>query len=203
MRRTLVGLCCGAVLCPLYADRLIEIPTGNLLYPERLAIEAGVLQGKPVRERVLMSFRLGDWVEVQGARMGFENRLEVYGLQYSLYPEIPGYAPGISVGVWDVFGRTAQGRGYFVAVSYGIAALGQTPLDRDLRVHLGFGWGGMPSLFVGFDIPLTNQLFLRAEHTGAQINAALAWRPREQVEVRGAVVRGQTSWSIMIRLWAE
>ena len=194
-----VGLACS----PLYADRLIEIPTGKLLYPERLAIEAGFFQGNPVRERAFVNFRIGDMLEVQGAHTGFDNRLEVYGLQYTLYPEIPGYAPGVSVGVWDVFARTARGRGYFVAVSYGIAALGQTPLDHDLRVHLGFGWGGMPSFFIGFDIPLTNQLFLRAEHTGRHINAALAWRLGNEVEVRGAVVRGYTSWSIMFRLWAE
>ncbi|MCX7924967.1 MAG: hypothetical protein N2554_04040 [Fimbriimonadales bacterium] len=159
--------------------------------------------GEPKRERMFVNFRVGELLEVQGARTGFDNRLEVYGLQYSLYPEIPGYAPGISVGVADLFDRSAQGRGYFLALSYGIAALGETPLDHDLRVHLGFGWEGMPSLFLGFDIPLTNQIFLRAEHTGNHINAALVWRPSNQVELRGAVVRGITNWSIMIRLWAE
>lgn len=185
------------------ADRLIEIPTGKLLYPERMAIEAGVLAGAPSRERVLVNFRIGDLWEVQGARTGFDSRLEVYNLQYSLYPEIPGYAPGVSVGVVDALNRTAQGRGYFMAISYGIAALGETPLDHDLRVHLGFGGGSLSSFFLGFDVPLTNQLFLRAEHTGEQINAALAWRPNNQVELRGAVIHGRTSWSIMIRLWAE
>ncbi|MFN4032089.1 MAG: hypothetical protein ACK4ME_00465 [Fimbriimonadales bacterium] len=186
-----------------HADRLIEIPTGKLLYPERIAIEAGVLAGAPERERILLNFRIGNLWEVQGARTGFDSRLEVYNLQYSLYPEIPGYAPGVSVGIVDVADRTAQGRGYFVAISYGIAALGETPLDHDLRVHLGFGGGSLSRFFLGFDVPLNNHLFLRAEHTGEQINAALAWRPNNQVELRGAVIRGRTSWSIMIRLWAD
>ncbi len=200
-------LLCLLLIClialPALADRLIEIPTGRLVYPERLAIEAGFFQGEPLRERVLVNLRIGGLLEVQGARTGFDRRLEVYGLQYSLYPEIPGYAPGVSVGVSDLFNRTTQGRGYFLAVSYGIAALGQTPLDHDLRVHLGFGWANMPSFFIGFDVPLTNQLFLRAEHTGSHINAALAWRPSNQVELRGTIIRGNTNWSIMIWLWAE
>jgi hypothetical protein len=196
-------VCAGTIFSAAYADRLIEIPTGRLVYPERLTAEAGFLTGKPERERVFVNLRVGGFLEIQGARTGFDNRLEVYGLQYSVYPEIPGYAPGISVGVSDVFDRTARGRGYYVALSYGIAALGQTPLDHDLRVHLGFGWEGMPSFFIGFDVPLTNQIFLRAEHTGSHINAALAWRPNNQVEVRGSVIRERTCWSIMIRLWEE
>ncbi|OYT71745.1 MAG: hypothetical protein CFK49_01325 [Armatimonadetes bacterium JP3_11] len=196
-------LCAGAICSVACADRLIEIPTGKLIYPERLTVEAGFLTGTPERERVLVNFRVGGLLEIQGARTGFENRLEVYGLQYSVYPEIPSYAPGISIGVLDMFDRTAQGRGYYVALSYSIAALGQTPLDHDLRVHLGFGWEGMSGFFVGFDVPLTNQIFLRAEHTGSHINAALAWRPTNQVELRGSVIRERTCWSIMIRLWED
>ncbi|MCX7992150.1 MAG: hypothetical protein N2651_00640 [Fimbriimonadales bacterium] len=203
LRVALISWLLGSVFSPTFADRLIEIPTGKLIYPERLALEAGFLAGKPERERVWMSFRVGGLLELQGARTGFDNRLEVYGAQYSLYPEIPGYAPGVSVGVSDLFDRTAQGRGYYLAISYGIAALGETPLDHDLRVHLGFGWEGMPNFFIGFDVPLTNQIFLRAEHTGKQINAALAWRPNPQTELRGSVIRGRTNWSIMIRVWEE
>lgn len=202
--RSVIGLlCAGAIYRVAYADRLIEIPTGKLIYPERLTVEAGFLTGKPERERLLVNFRVGGLLEIQGARTGFDNRLEVYGLQYSVYPEIPGYAPGLSVGVSDVLNRTTQGRGYFVALSYSIAALGQTPLDHDLRVHLGFGWEGVSAFFFGFDVPLTNQIFLRAEHTGSHINAALAWRPSNQVELRGSIIRERTCWSIMIRLWEE
>lgn len=192
-------MACGVAL----ADRLIEIPTGRLIYPERLTLEVGFLTGSPQQERVLVNLRLGGLLELQGARSGFERRLEVYGVQYSLYPEIPGYAPGVAFGVSDVFDRTEGGRKYYLAVSYGIAALGETPLDHDLRVHVGFGWGKVARFFIGFDIPLSNSLFLRAEHTGEYINAALAWRPSNQVELRGAVIRDRTSWSIMIRLWEE
>lgn len=203
MHRTLLLIALWMALYFAHADRLIEIPTGRLIYPERLTLEMGFLTGKPERERVLVNFRIGGLLEVQGARTGFDNRLEVYGLQYSLYPEIPGYAPGISVGVTDILDRTTHGRGYYLAFSYGIAALGETPLDHDLRVHLGFGWNGMPGFFIGFDTPLTNQLFLRAEHTGRYINAALAWRPNNQMELRGAIIRERTNWSIMIRLWED
>jgi hypothetical protein len=201
MRRTRLFALAWAACCIAHADRLIEIPTGRLIYPERLTLEAGFLTGKSTRERVFVNLRVGGLLELQGARTGFE--LELYGVQYSLYPEIPGYAPGISVGISDVFDRSAQGRGYYVAVSYGIAALGANPLDHDLRIHLGFGREGVPSFFLGFDVPLTNQLFLQAEYAGESINAALAWRPSRSVELRGAIVRERTSWSIMVRLWEE
>jgi hypothetical protein len=203
MKLACVLILAWATISLAHADRLIEIPTGRLIYPERLTLEAGFLTGAPQRARAFVNLRLGGLLELQGARTGFENRLELYGAQYSLYPEIPGYAPGISVGVTDVFNHSARGRGYYVAISYGIAALGATPLDHDLRVHLGFGWEGMPSFFIGFDIPLTNQLFLRAEHTGERINAALAWQLSNQIELRGAVIRDRVSWSLMVRLWEE
>ncbi|MDW8052546.1 MAG: hypothetical protein RMJ83_08730 [Armatimonadota bacterium] len=182
------------------ADRLIEIPTGRLVYPERAALELGFLAGTPEQARLLLNFRVANLWEVQGARTGFDRRLEVYGVQYSLYPEIPGYAPGVALGITDIANRTTQGRGYYLAISYGIAALGRTPLDHDLRVHLGFGAEGAPHFFIGFDIPLNNYLFLRAEYLQGQINAALAWRISERAEVQGAVVRNRTSWSIMLRL---
>lgn len=182
------------------ADRLIEIPTGRLVYPERLAMEVGVLENTPHQTRMLINLRVANLWEVQGARTGFDGRLEVYGIQYSVYPEIPGYAPGVAVGISDLTDRTSQGRGYYVAISYGIAALGKTPLDHDLRVHLGFGAEGAPSFFIGFDIPLNNYLFLRAEYADNQINGALAWRLSEHLELRVAAIRQHTSWSIMIRL---
>jgi hypothetical protein len=147
MRRACLLTLAWAILSLAYADRLIEIPTGRLIYPERLTLEAGFLTGSPERERALVSLRIGGLLELQGARTGFENRLELYGVQYSLYPEIPGYAPGISVGVADVFDRSPQGRGYYLAISYGIAALGANAVRprpaRASRLRLG----GLAELF--------------------------------------------------------
>lgn len=203
MRGAFLLILAWAVAGVAHADRLIEIPTGRLIYPERLTVEAGFLAGNPERTRARVNLRVGGLLELQGARTGFENRLDLYGVQYSLYPEIPGYAPGISVGAVDLFDRAPQGRGYYLAISYGIAALGANPLDHDLRVHLGFGAEGLPSFFIGFDVPLTNQLFLQAEHTGEGVNAALAWRPNTRIELRGAVIRERTSWSIMVRIWED
>lgn len=203
MRGAFLLILAWAVAGVAHADRLIEVPTGRLIYPERLTVEAGFLAGNPERTRALVNLRVSGLLELQAARTGFENRLDLYGVQYSLYPEIPGYAPGISVGVVDLFDRSPQGRGYYLAISYGIAALGENPLDYDLRFHLGFGVAGLPSFFIGFDVPLTNQLFLQAEHTGERVNAALAWRPNPQIELRGAVIREHTSWSILVRLWED
>ncbi|MCS7064670.1 MAG: Mrp/NBP35 family ATP-binding protein, partial [Fimbriimonadales bacterium] len=168
MRRSwvmLVALACAWA----HADRVIEIPTGRLLYPQYLKAELGLLQTDRSRERWLVNWRVGSYVELSAVRSGFAGAVELAGVQINLYPELPNYAPGISVGVTDLFDRSGGGRGYYLALSYSVPMLGETPLDHDLRVHLGFGVRGMPAFFVGFEIPLTNHLFALAEHTGRTI----------------------------------
>ncbi|GBC92877.1 hypothetical protein HRbin15_01354 [bacterium HR15] len=182
---------------------MIEIPTGRPLYPQSLKVELGLLRTDRSRERWLVNWRVGDYVELSAARSGFTNAKELVGVQINLYPELPNYAPGISVGVTDLFNRSAHGRGYYLALSYSVPMLGETPLDYDLRFHLGFGFKEMPPLFVGFEIPLTNHLFVLAEHTGRDINAALVWQPIPSLQVRASIIQRRTSWSLLIQLGEE
>ncbi len=185
------------------ADRLIEIPTGSIVYPARLRLEGGALIGKTNETRAQLFLRPTPNLELHGVRTGFDRRTELYGLQYTVIPEVLGYSPGLSVGVSDIFDRSREGRGYFVAISYGLASLGETPLDLDLRIHLGFGFEGMPSFFIGFEVPLTNQFVLLAEHTGERVNFGASLRVSEYLQVRASVVRGQTYWSASLRLWED
>lgn len=187
---------------PLYADRVLEIPTGRAIYPERLRLEAGFLARSPEQERLSLHWRLLERLELYGERTGFD-KINLYGAQYTLLPELPGYAPGVSIGVSDLGNRTPEGRGYYLALSYGLPALGETPLDHDLRVHLGFGIQGMPGFFIGFEIPLNNSMFLLAEHTGRHLNAGLAWSPTPNTQLRVSVIRQRTVWSLVWRLWEE
>lgn len=188
---------------PLYADRVLEIPTGRAIYPERVRIETGFLGGGRKQERWSLHWRPLTRLELYGERRGFEGHTDLFGFQYTLFPELPGYTPGISVGVWDVADHSQEGRGAYVALSYGLPTLGATPLDHDLRVHVGFGMGGMPRFFLGFEIPLTNTMFLLAEHTGKHTNVALAWSPSNHIQVRASVIRQQTVWSVVVRFWEE
>ena len=183
-----------------YADRVIETPTGRLLYPQFLKAELGIWQGDRTRERWLINWRVGSYLELHAIR---SDRAELAGVQVNLYPEIPNYAPGLSVGIRDLFDRSAEGRGYYLALSYSVPTLGETPLDHDLRFHIGVGWEGMPALFVGFEIPLTNQLFMLAEHTGRQINAAVVWQPIPQVQLRATLLQNRTSWGLLVQLGEE
>jgi hypothetical protein len=185
------------------ADRVIEVPTGRLLYPQFLKAELGILQGDRTRERWVINWRVGSYLELHAMRSGVANQLELVGVQVNLYPEIPNYAPGLSVGIRDLFDRSAEGRGYYLALSYSVSTLGETPLDYDLRFHIGIGFEGMPALFVGFEIPLTNHLFMLAEHIGNQINAALVWQPIPQVQLRATLLQNRTSWGLLIQLGEE
>jgi hypothetical protein len=186
-----------------YADRVIEVPTGRLLYPQWLKAELGTLDTDRDRTRWLLNCRVGSYLELSASRSGVAGETELLGLQIGLYPEIPNYTPGISLGVTDLFDKSRQGRGYYLAISYSVPMLGETPLDYDLRFHLGFGFEGMPSLFVGFEVPLTNHLFALAEHNGDTINAALVWQPLPQLQLRASVIQNRTSWSLLLQLGEE
>ncbi|MFQ3611276.1 MAG: hypothetical protein SNJ72_07255 [Fimbriimonadales bacterium] len=194
-----VVLLTGMLWASLYADRLIEIPTGRIVYPERARLEAGIFTGKPERERLLLNWRVVDTVELQLSRSALdERRIETAGIAYNLYPEIPGYTPGISVGVADLWNRTEVGRSGYLAISYALPALGETPLDKDLRIHLGYRSGRTSGLFVGFEVPLTNRFSILAEHTGSHINSALVWQPASHVEIRAGTIRDRVVWSILV-----
>ncbi len=202
MRRGWILL--GIMLCACaHADRVIETPTGRLLYPHYLKAELGLLNSDRARERWLVNWRVGNYVELSAVRSGFTGVAELTGVQFNLYPEIPNYTPGISVGVTDLFDRSPNGRGYYLALSYSVPTLGETPLDYDLRVHLGFGIRGVPAFFIGFEIPLTNHLFALAEHTGRGINTALVWQPVPQLQVRASIIQNRTSWSLLLQLGEE
>lgn len=185
------------------ADRVLEIPTGRAIYPERLRVETGFWAREPNTVRVCLHWRPLYRLELYGERTGFEKRTHLYGLQYTLFPELAGYTPGVSIGLWDLGNSTRAGRGAYLALSYSLPALGATPLDHDLRVHLGFGTGGMPDFFIGFEVPLSNSMFLLAEHTGRQLNAGLAWSPTNSAQVRVSVIGQRTVWSVVLRLWEE
>ncbi len=194
----ITGLLCSL----LYADRLIEIPTGRIVFPERARFEAGFFTGNPERERILLNWRVIDTVEVQLTRSALNNRqIETAGIAYNLYPEIPGYTPGVSIGIADLWNRTELGRYGYLAISYALPALGEDPLDKDMRIHLGFRTTGGSRFFVGFDVPLTNHLSLIAEHTGDNnINSALVWQPIQNIQFMAGVVRDRTVWSILISI---
>ncbi|MCS7066271.1 MAG: hypothetical protein NZL85_08370, partial [Fimbriimonadales bacterium] len=168
-----------------------------------LKVELGLLQTDRSRERWLINWRAGNYVELSAVQSGFAGAVELAGIQINLYPELPNYAPGISVGVTDLFDRSEGGRGYYLALSYSVPMLGETPLDYDLRAHLGFGFEGLPAFFVGFEIPLTNHLFILAERVGRTTNAALVWQPTPQLQLRASVVQNRTSWSLLLQLGEE
>lgn len=194
----------GALACAwAYADRVIEIPTGRLLYPQSFKVELGLVHTDRSRERWQVNWRVSDYIELSAARSGFAGSTELAGVQVNLYPEIPNYTPGVSVGVVDLFDRSVNGRGYYLALSYSVPTLGETPLDYDLRVHLGIGFKGMPPFFIGFEIPLTNHFFALAEHTGRDINAALVWQPVPQLQLRASIIQNRTSWSLLLQLGEE
>ncbi|MEO0248584.1 MAG: hypothetical protein ABIN58_03360 [candidate division WOR-3 bacterium] len=183
-----------------YADRLIQIPTGAILYPARLKFEFAFQGDDSRRRRWDLNLRVNDYVEVEGNWL--ESRtapsLTVWNLHVNLYPEIPGYAPGISVGVRDLTERTAEGAGYYLAFSYRVPMLGKQPLSRDLILHIGVGVRFFRGLFIGIEAPLSDHLLILAEHDSRQLNAAFAWEPVSNLQFRWGSLNGSTFWGAVL-----
>jgi hypothetical protein len=191
--------CCG--LLAVQADRLIRIPTGSLISPARAKAELGIENGSSSVTRYEIGLRVNDFFEVDGSR--YESTtgrtIDAFHMQFNVYPEILSYAPGISVGVRDLFHKTPEGTGYYLALSYRVPLLGEHPLDRDLILHLGYGWRGVNGFFMGVEAPLTNQFLILAEHDSHSLNAAFVWQPMNAVQVRWNVVNERTFASVMIQ----
>ncbi|MCW5934009.1 MAG: hypothetical protein KIT45_06870 [Fimbriimonadia bacterium] len=175
------------------ADRLIRVPTGSFVYPERLKVEYAAQIGANKGSFTDAVFRINGFVEVgwTHTQPAAGKTIDAAHLHYSLYPEIPGYAPGIAIGARDLFNKTSEGTGYFLAITYGVALMGNEPLDRDLRLTLGAGARGIRGFFMGVEAPLTNTLLIQAEHDTRQLNAALVWQPLPVLQLRWTVLNTQ------------
>jgi len=188
-------------LLSIQADRLIRIPTGSLISPARAKAELGIENGSSSLTRYEVGLRVNDFFEIDGSRYELTNgkTIDAFHFQVNLYPEILNYAPGISVGVRDLFHKTPEGTGYYMALSYRVPLLGEQPLDRDLVLHLGYGWRGVNGFFMGVEAPLTNQLLILAEHDTRHLNAALVWQPMNALQVRWNAIDRRTSISLMVQ----
>lgn len=195
----LIVFCWGLTVSQ--ADRLIRIPTGSLISPARAKAEMGIENGSSSVTRYEVGLRVNDFFEIDGSRYESANgqTIDAVHFQVSIYPEILNYAPGLSAGMRDLFNKTPEGTGYYLALSYRVPLLGEQPLDRDLVLHLGYGWRGVNGFFMGVEAPLTNQLLILAEHDSHSLNAALVWQPMNAMQVRWNVIDRRPFASVMVQ----
>lgn len=200
MKLLIVGLTACLAMGAL-ADRLLRIPTASLLDQREGKFEFAYLGGDSRRNFEWLQWGVTDRFELQGFRETDETHraISTIDAEWNVLPLVPAYIPGISVGVRDVFGESALGTGFYVAITHHLILEGQNPLGRDFLLHLGYGFGSIRGLVFGFELPLTNNITFLAEHDSRQVNAALEWAPVSSVRLRGYMLDSRLHLGIVLQ----
>lgn len=185
MKRIILALSLLAA-CPSLADRLFRIPHASVLDPGAALLEFDRSFSDVRRNTAWLHYGLTDRVELAATREGVPGRepRESLNLYYSYLPPIGERFPGIGVGVRDLMNRTEDGRAYYLALTYSVPLENGAAYEKDFTLSFGVGGGGIKGLFVGFDLPLTNNFSLQAEHDSQRVSAGVLWSPSKAVGLR-------------------
>jgi hypothetical protein len=107
--------------------------------------------------------------DYHGERIGGGPVRDSFDVSYNYVTPLMNQSPGISVGIQDVPNRTRDGRRFYLAATWRIAAdnvgMGNVPFD----VTLGVSQGERTLPFVGVSMPFTEALRGLAESNGSRI----------------------------------
>lgn len=200
-----IALILSAVICagPASADRLILAPTGNVLRSGEIRAEGAISSSDSDGKIYWLALGL-QRLEVNAARFdgGADvvgaSGSDVFGAELSVLPETT-LTPGIGVGVWDMTNETADGRGYYLALSKGVPLTKQLPLPiRDIRLHVGYGIEGIDGLFAGADAKIPLGFRLYAEFFKDDFNYALGWTVLPGLQVKLSVIDGDAYYGAQL-----
>jgi len=191
----MVALLAAVLSSAASADRQIFIPIGNKVPLSSFRLEYMLLDGKHNYD-AFATFGLTKEIEaeLQFERIGPRPVLGTGSVSYTFFNPVADTIPGISAGVRDIYNRTQFGRFGYVAMTYRLGTEGEMGADY-MDVHLGYGYGGHGFPFVGFNLPLSQQLAVMAEHDGVQPTAAIQLQPHPGLQVRWIAREHQTMWS--------
>jgi hypothetical protein len=160
------------------ADRLISIPLGRKIPFEMFKIDSFVeLSHGRTWDRFLGVGLTPDIeIDYHGERRAGGPMRDTFDASYTYLTPIINQSPGISLGVQDGLNRTADGRRFYLALTFREAVdnigNGNLPLEATIGVFMGPRTAG----FVGVSIPFSDALRLLAEHDGTRISAGLEYR---------------------------
>lgn len=187
---------------PASADRLVLMPTGNVLTTGDVRAEISL--GASDERKIywlnvgLARLELNAMRLDQGSHIVGEKTADVLGAEFSVLPETT-LTPGIGIGVWDLTGQTEDGEGYYLALSKRVPSARPLPLPlTDIRLHVGFGVGGINGPFAGVEASLPYNLKLYAEQFQENSNVGVGWKLIRGVEARAYLIDGRRYYGLQI-----
>jgi len=157
------------------ADRVITVPRGG-------KIPFGTVRGEfmfePSEPRSMMSFLgvgLTTFVdaEIETDQLRDEKSFTQLNLDFNLNSPLPGFAPGVSVGMVDATDQSPQGRRGYVAVSFQDTG-GET--NAPVETTVGAFFGRSSHMFVGLSLPVNDQFRFLAEDDGFRVSAGAEFK---------------------------
>lgn len=182
---------------PVYADRLISIPTGvKVLFK---TCRAELLMDGGRRSIVSSAFAVGltkDFdAEFHMDRLGSNRWTGTADVSYNFIPAVSDFLPGVSLGVMDIFDRSPGRRYAYIAATQRIGLDGDQNSGVPLEATVGFRFGRHSGAFVGASIPFTWQFYGLADHDGLNLRAGLEFRATRSLAVRWVTSSVGSQWS--------
>jgi len=209
------------IAAPVSADRVIFAPTGTILSGGEFKAE-GAIQASGDNNKI---YWLGvglQQLELNVTRIEFDtdsvtesmekslrptkaifdlapdtgDKVNIVGAAMSIVPETS-LTPGVAVGIWDLTDETADGIGYYIAMSKVVPLTQELPLPiQDVKVHAGYGIKGIDGLFAGAEASLPLGLKLSAEWFQDELNYALGWGIGNTLQVKGYILDDETFYGL-------
>ncbi|HVT10645.1 MAG TPA: hypothetical protein VHE55_00130 [Fimbriimonadaceae bacterium] len=193
MRRPLLLALSLCLASSALADRVITVPMGRKIPFGEFKIDSFFeLSNAKTWDRFVGIGVTKDFeLDYYGERFANGPMRDTFNLSYNYLPPIMNESPGISVGVNDVLNRTAEGRRFYLAVTWRTAvdSIGSGNLPMD--VTLGVSQGSTLLPFVGVSLPFGDPLRLLVEDDGFRIAAGVELKAFKNSFAARLLVRDQ------------
>lgn len=148
------------------ADTIVTTPTAYSLQAGEFQLEYLSYVKDNSRWFGSLEFSVGSFIEIRATYedLPASGRAASMDVQYGITQPIPEYAPGLAVGIMDVFDETDRGISPYVAFTSQLNIYSEWAKKERAQFTLGFGIGGIRGLFLNFYLPVFRGISLFGEH---------------------------------------
>lgn len=163
----------------------MTIPTGRKIPYRVVKFEAvsEVSRGRAQEYRLGLGIGRSFDLEIRSEFFDGANDARTFDFSYNYIAPVPGFTPGISLGMLDALDNTEDRQRVYVALTFRplLSTInGDFPGDLTIGVTGGF----RTSLFVGLQLPFSREFSLLAEHNGYRLSSGFELRPVRQIGLR-------------------
>lgn len=189
--RALLPLALVGLSTTAFADRLITVPTATKIRLNTIKVEGLLEQSRGRSQKYYLGTGVTDAIDLEftSERFNGNNLRTSFDVAYNVLPPLPGYGPGVSVGVQDTLGVTRDGRRFYLAITTKEGDADTVSGWVSLEYTIGMYFGAVTSPFVGLSIPFTPYVKFLSEYNGRRVNAGVEIRPTQDIGLRAIFER--------------